>query len=51
MSSVDDEWDHNIVGDPLPPWGAGSGSGDDDLNHDGAIDDGEVDHTRSGGGN
>ena len=30
--------------------GAGSGSNNSELDHDGATDDGEVDHTRSGGG-
>ena len=50
MSSVDGERDHDVVGDLLPPWGAGSKSGDNELDYDGATDDGEVDRTRSGGG-
>ena len=50
MSSVDGHQGHDVAGDPLPPWGVGSGSGDGELKHDGATDDGEVDRTRSGGG-
>ena len=50
MSSMDGEHDHDIVGDPLPPWGAESGFGNGELDHDGATDDGEVDCTGSGGG-
>jgi hypothetical protein len=50
MSSVDGKWDRDVAGDPLPPWGARSGSGDGEFNHDGATDDSKVDHTESGGG-
>ena len=50
MSSVDGEQDCDVVGDPLPPWGAGCGSGDGELDHDGATNDGEVDHIGSSGG-
>ena len=50
MSSVDGEQDHDVVGDPLLPWGAGSGSGDGKLDHDGATNDGEVDHIGSASG-
>ena len=50
MSSVDGEQDHDVVGDPLLPWGAESRSGDGELDHDGATDNGEVDRTGSGGG-
>ena len=50
MSSADGEWDRNVAGDPLPPWGTGRGSGEGELDHNGATDDGKVDHTRSGGG-
>ena len=50
MSSMDGEQDHNIVGDPLPPWGAESRSGNGELDHDGATNDGEVDRTESSGG-
>jgi hypothetical protein len=48
MSSADDEWDRDVAGDPLPPWGTRSGSSNGELDHDGAIDDGEVDRTGSG---
>jgi hypothetical protein len=44
MSSVDDERDPDDAGDPLSPWDDG------ELDHNGATDDGEVDRTRSGGG-
>ena len=50
MSSVDGKWDRDITGDPLPPWGAGSGSDGGELDHDGATDDGKVDRTGSGSG-
>ena len=49
MSSVDGKWDRDITGDPLPPCGTGSGSGDSEVDHDGATDDGKVDRTGSGG--
>jgi hypothetical protein len=39
MSSVDSEWDRDVAGDPLPPWGTGSRSSDGELEHDGATDD------------
>ena len=50
MSSVDDERDRNIIGDPLPSWGTRTRSGDGKLDHDSAPDDSEVDRTGSGGG-
>ena len=50
MSSVDGEQDRKIAGDSLLPWGTMSRSGDGELDHDGATDNGEVDRTRSGGG-
>ena len=50
MSSMDDEWDHDIVGDLLLPWGDGSGSGDGELDHDGSTNDCEVDRIRRGSG-
>ena len=50
MSSTDSEWDHDVVGDSLPPWGARRASSNSELDHDGATDDDEVDRTESGGG-
>ena len=48
MYSMDDEWDRDIVGDLLLPWGAGSKSGDGELDHNGSTDDCEVDRIGSG---
>ena len=50
MSSTDSEWDRDVAGDPFPPWGTRSGSGNGELDHNGATNDGEVDRTRSGSG-
>ena len=50
MSSVDGEWDRDVAGDPLLPWGVKSGSGDGKLNQDGVTNDGEVNRTGSDGG-
>ena len=50
MSSVDGEWDRDVAGDPLLPWGVKSGSDDGKLDHDGATNDGEVNRIGSSGG-
>ena len=50
MSSVDGERDHDVAGDPLPPWGIRSRSSDGKLDHDGATNDGEVNRIGSSGG-
>ena len=50
MSSADGKRDYDIVRDPLPPWGIGSRSGDGELDHDRATNDGEVDRIESYGG-
>ena len=43
MSSTLGEQDHDVAGDPLPPWGARCASGDDELDHNGATKNGKVD--------
>ena len=47
---MDGEWDRDVAGDPRPPWVTGSSSSNGELNHNGATNNGKVDHTRSDGG-